>query len=200
MKSTHSQPATKKILLLSANPKPQSFTESLALAYFENASKENEVKRFHLADMDFDPNLSHGYDKDQPLEESLKAFQSAITWCDHLVIITPIWWGGLPAKLKGLFDRTFLPGFAFQYEGKKALPKQLLKGKTARIVMLMDSPPWYYRLTQGAPALGQLKSATLKFVGFKSVKTNMVGPIVHSSVNFRKKWIDQVSKLGQLAA
>ena len=49
-----------------------------------------------------------------------------------MVIFTPIWWGALPAKLKGLIDRTFLPGFAFQYEEGKLMPKQLLKGRTAR--------------------------------------------------------------------
>ena len=32
----------------------------------------------------------------------------SLTWAEHVVLILPMWWGGLPAKTKGLFDRTLL--------------------------------------------------------------------------------------------
>jgi len=92
-----------------------------------------------------------------------------------------------------------LPGFAFQYEKGNVFPKKLLKGRTARIVMTMDTPPWYYFVIQGAPAIRQLKAATLKFVGFKSVKNKMIGPIIGSTTKSRSKWLNDVSKLGYAA-
>ena len=76
------------------------------------------------------------------------------------------------------------------------MPKKLLQGRTARIVMTMDTPPWYYLMIQGAPAIRQLKVATLKFVGFKSVKSKMIGPIISSTKESRSKWLNEVSKLG----
>ena len=186
----------KKVLVLSANPKNESYNRQLADAYVESNQEQFDVQLLRLAEMQFNPDLYEGYDKDQPLEEALKGFQEALLWCDHLVIFTPIWWGALPAKLKGLIDRTFLPGFAFQYEQGKAMPKKLLIGKTARIVATMDTPPWYFRLAQGAPAIKQLKTTTLEFVGFKSVKTKMIGPIRNSTDDFRARWINYAGKLG----
>lgn len=190
---------SKRILVLAANPNNTSFTNFLAETYASSAKKNNEVQLLTLSDMEFNLDLSAGYAEAHSLEDSLKAFQTSLEWCEHLVIFTPIWWGSLPAKLKGLIDRTFLPGFAFQYEEGKLIPKKLLKGRTARIVMTMDTPPWYYLLIQGAPAIKQLKTTTLEFVGFNSVKTKMMGPIISSTEESRSKWIDDVAKLGDFA-
>lgn len=187
---------SKRVLVLAANPKKDSFIGSLAEAYANSAEKNNEVQLLKISDMEFNMDLSGGYDEESSIEGSLKSFQASLEWCDHLVILTPLWWGSLPAKLKGLIDRTFLPGFAFQYETGKSNPKKLLQGKTARIVMTMDTPPWYYSLIQGAPAIKQLKATTLEFVGFNSVKSKMIGPIISSTKESRTKWVNDMSKLG----
>lgn len=189
----------KRVLVLAANPKKESFINYLAETYANSAENKHEVRLVRLADMEFNLDLSGGYSEEYAMEASLKSFQASIEWCEHLVVFTPIWWGALPAKLKGLIDRTFLPGFAFQYEQGKLMPKKLLKGRTARIVMTMDTPPWYYFMIQGAPAIRQLKNATLKFVGFKSVKSKMVGPIISSTRDSRSKWVEEISKLGHSA-
>jgi len=178
----------KRILILSANPRKNSFVHQLALAYSGAAQKNHDVQLHDLAHMTFNSDLSQGYEEEQSLE-----------WCDHLVILAPVWWGALPAKLKGLIDRTFLPGFAFQYEEGKAIPKKLLKGKTARVILTMDTPPWYYVLIQRAPVIHQLKKATLEFVGFTSIKSKMIGPIISSSKDARSKWLGYAAGLGQMA-
>ena len=76
------------------------------------------------------------------------------------------------------------------------IPKKLLQGQTARLVLKMDPTPWYYRFIQGAPAISQLKVATLEFVGFKSVESKIIGPVISSKKEAREQWIDEVSKLG----
>jgi putative NADPH-quinone reductase len=191
---------SKRVLVLAANPKNNSFISYLAEAYASSAEEKNEVQLLKISDMEFSLDLSGGYAKEHSMEDSLKSFQASLEWCEHLVVFTPIWWGSFPAKLKGLIDRTFLPGFAFQYEKGKSIPKKLLQGKTARIVMTMDTPPWYYYLIQGAPALKQLRTATLKFVGFNSVKSKMIGPIISSTKESRTKWVNDMSKLGFTAS
>ena len=126
---------SKRVLVLAANPKKDSFISSLAEAYANSAQKKHEVQLLKLSDMEFNMDLSGGYAEESSMEDSLKSFQASLEWCDHLVILTPLWWGSLPAKLKGLIDRTFLPGFAFQYEKGKSIPKKLLKGKTASLTL-----------------------------------------------------------------
>jgi NAD(P)H dehydrogenase (quinone) len=66
--------------------------------------------------------------------------------------------------------------------------------------MTMDTPPWYYSLIQGAPAIKQLKTTTLEFVGFHSVKNKMIGPIISSTKESKIKWMNDVSKLGLTAS
>lgn len=187
---------SKRILVLSGNPKPDSFSDALANRYVESARQHHAVRIHKISSMDFDPNLNVGYASDQCLEPDLLAFQHSVQWADHLLITTPIWWGAVPAKLKGLFDRTFLPGFAFKYMKGKTIPAKLLTGKTARIVMTMDTPTWYYRHFQGAPALRQLKTATLEFCGFNDVRNNMFGPLISANENKRTQWLESVDRLG----
>jgi len=186
----------KRILVLSGNPKAVSFSGQLAEAYKDAAQRGHEVRIHRVADMAFDPDLDAGYARDKHLEPDLAAFQDSVRWADHLLITTPVWWGALPAKLKGVFDRTFLPGFAFKYQKGKLIPDKLLTGKTARIVMTMDTPPWYYSLFQGAPALKQLKIATLEFCGFARVRSNMLGPVISSDAARRAQWLEKVGRLG----
>lgn len=188
----------KKILVICGNPKAQSFCEHLAETYAQAAADKHSVRIVKLAELNFDPNLTYGYRQPQPLEADLLAFQANIQWAEHVVIITPIWWGGIPAKFKGLIDRTFLSGFAFQYEKGKLIPAKLLRHKTSRIIMTMDTPPWYYKWFQGAPALKQLDTATLVFSGFKRAKSNMLGPVMSAKEPQLQQWRALVQRLGNL--
>lgn len=188
----------KKILVICANPKAQSFCEQLATTYAQAAEELHSVRIVKLAELSFDPNLADGYRQPQSLEADLQTFQADIQWAEHVVIVVPIWWGGIPAKFKGLIDRIFLPGFAFQYEKGKLIPAKLLRHKTSRIIMTMDTPPWYYKWIQGAPALKQLDTATLVFSGFKRAKSNMWGPVISAKEPQLQQWQAQAQRLGSL--
>lgn len=39
--------------------------------------------------------------------------QAKLSWADTLIVQFPLWWYGMPAILKGWFDRVFVAGFAF---------------------------------------------------------------------------------------
>ncbi|MEU6644892.1 NAD(P)H-dependent oxidoreductase [Saccharomonospora sp. NPDC046836] len=47
------------------------------------------------------------------LSSDITAEQERIAWADTLVVQFPMWWFGMPAILKGWFDRVFVNGFAF---------------------------------------------------------------------------------------
>ncbi|MFC3153020.1 NAD(P)H-dependent oxidoreductase [Litoribrevibacter euphylliae] len=180
-----------KTLLINANPKVHSFSFELANAYETGAIQNSQVRRFNLSDMAFNPSLDTGYDAIQPLEPCLKEFQEAVLWADHLVIVSPIWWGGLPAKFKGLLDRTFLPGVTFKFEEDNPEPVPLLAGKTAHLVLTMDAPENLLKF-QAAPVLEQLDRFTLKFCGVNTIQSTLLGSVIMSDETQRQTWLDQL--------
>ncbi|WP_027250733.1 NAD(P)H-dependent oxidoreductase [Photobacterium halotolerans] len=187
---------SKNILLLNANPKTESFARVLADAYEVEAREQFTVHRVNLSDMDFNPNLVAGYDAIQPLEPCLEAFQRQLAGADHLVLISPIWWGGIPAKFKGLIDRAILPGFAFQFEENNPYPVQLLQGKTARIILSMDAPA-ELQAEQAEPVQAQLDRFTLQFCGVSPADTTLLGSVISSTETQRDSWLREIQALGR---
>ena len=186
------------ILIINGHPNKDSFNFALAAAYKKGAlSSGAEIKEIVIADLKFNPNLNHGYQKRTELEPDLLDSWDKIKWADHLVWIHPVWWGGLPAITKGFIDRVFLSGFAFQYRENSVWWDKLLSGKTAQIITTLDQPGWYYRLMFGKPSVNQLKKSTLEFCGVKPVKVTYLGPVKSSNEVTRKKWMDKVEYLGK---
>ena len=47
------------------------------------------------------------------LSADIRAEQAKLDWADAVVLQFPLWWAGMPAILKGWFDRVFVKGFAY---------------------------------------------------------------------------------------
>ncbi|WP_306354186.1 NAD(P)H-dependent oxidoreductase [Flavobacterium sp. '19STA2R22 D10 B1'] len=188
----------KKILIINGHPNPNSLCFSLAKAYKDGAIEANAmVKEITVTTLSFNPNLAYGYQKRTTLEPDLEEAWEKILWAQHIVWIHPVWWGGVPAVLKGFIDRLFLPGRAFQYIENSYQWEKLLKGKTAHIITTLDQPGWYYYLFYGKPSVNQLKKSTLEFCGITPVKVTYIGIVKNSTQEKRSKWIAQIKKLGQ---
>ena len=191
----------KKILIIQGNPDKNSFCDALAESYKKGALRTKvDVKEIHVREIDFDPFLPFGYKKEIELEQGLIDSQHMIKWADHLVFVYPTWWGTMPALLKGFIDKVFLPGFGFQYRKGSVWWDKLLKGKSARLIVTMDTPPWYFRLFYGRPGHNAMKKSTLEFCGVKPVKISSIGPVKHSKKSKRISWLTQVQKLGEKIA
>ena len=188
----------KKILSVLGHPCQESFCGQLAEAFKQGAQGAGHtVNTIHLGSLQFDPILREGYQGDQELEPDLKNAQQQIAWADYLVFVYPIWWGALPALLKGFIDRTFLPGFAFKYHEGTLGWDRLLTGKSAQLIATMDSPPWYYRWVSRMPGHNQMKKTILEFSGIKPVKIASFGSVKASDQARRTKWLEAVYNLGQ---
>jgi NAD(P)H dehydrogenase (quinone) len=191
---------SKNILIILGHPQKQSFCGTLAQAYAKGAEEVgHEVQQIALGELEFDPILWNGYHKIQALESDLVKAQQAIKWAQHLVFVYPTWWGAMPALLKGFFDRVFLPGFAFKYRDNSMMWDRLLSGRSAQLIVTMDTPPWYYRWVFRMPGHNQMKKTILEFSGIKPVKVISIGPIKTSTEQQRTRWIDKVAKLGSSA-
>lgn len=188
---------SKRILVILGHPANDSFCGTLADSYIKGAtSTGNEVQLLALGNLSFDPVLHKGYAVIQELEPDLMAAQAAIIWAQHIVFVYPIWWGAMPALLKGFIDRVFLPGFAFKYRDNSAFWDRLLAGRSAHLLVTMDSPPWYFRWVSRMPGHHQMKRTILEFCGIKPVTISSFGPIKNSSPQKREKWLAQAHAHG----
>jgi NAD(P)H dehydrogenase (quinone) len=188
----------KRILIIQGHPDEDSFCASAAKVYQNGAeSKQAEVKLLQIGKMDFNPNLAFGYKKRTELEVDLIEAQKLIKWADHLVFVYPTWWGTMPALLKGFLDRTLLPGFGFKYRKDSLLWDKLLKGKTARLIVTMDTPIWYYYLIYRGAGHIIMKKGILNFCGINPVRISTLGPIKTSNNGKRTKWLQKIQRLGE---
>ncbi len=188
----------KRIAIIIGHPDKESYNYALAQAYKKGAqSTGSEVQEVVLADLEFNPNLQYGYRKRTELEPDLLKSQEILKWADHLVWVYPVWWGSVPAIMKGFLDRVLLPGFAFSKREDSLWWDKHFTGKTARIICTLDQPPWYYRLINKSPSHHAMRKGTLQFIGVKKVRITTIGPIRLSKKAYRVKWLKKIEKLGQ---
>lgn len=188
----------KKILIINGHPDAESYNFALSEAYKKGALASGaEVKEIHIRNLEFNPNLQFGYRKRTELEPDLIKSQEKITWADHIVWVYPVWWGSVPAIMKGFIDRVLLPGFAFKKREGSVWWDKFLTGKTSRIICTLDQPAWFYSTINGSPSHKAMKRLTLKFVGVKKVKITTIGPLRLSKLEFRKNWLNKVEALGK---
>ncbi len=194
----HRSYMTKRAVLVVGHADPQSFNFRLADAYARGfAQAGGHVTRFDLATLDFDPILRTGYREPQPLEPDLVRVRQAIESSDHLAWVFPTYWAAPPALVRGLFDRVFLPGFAFRYEKGKALPVGLLKGRSARVLLTMDSPGFWYTLHYRRSVHRSFGTGSLAFCGISPVEFTSIYDMLHLGEEAREKWVRKAEAIGK---
>lgn len=187
----------KKILIINGHPDSSSLGHELAASYMKGAESAGaDCRLVNLSELGFDPVLHHGYRQRTELEPELVEMQQAIKDATHLVFVYPTWWGTYPALLKGFIDRVFLPGFAFKYRENSLLWDKLLKGRSARLIVTMDTPLWYYKLVYKSPGHHSMKNSILNFCGVKPVKISAFGPVKSAGEQKIKAWIKKTEQLG----
>ncbi len=191
-------PMQQRVLIINGHPDELSYTYSLTQAYERGAIEAGAtVKHLVIGQLQFNPNLQFDYRQRIELEPDLLEALESIRWATHLVWVHPVWWGGLPALMKGFIDRLFLPGIAFKYRPGSVWWDKLFTGKTARIITTLDQPAWYYQVMFGNPSINQLKKSVLLLCGVKPVRVTYIGPVRSSTADRRIHWLETVSRLGR---
>ena len=187
----------KKIFILLGHPDKETKSGYFADSYERGAREAgHEIKRFNIAELKFDPILHKGYKEIQELEPDLVMVQENIKWADHFVIFYPSWWSTMPALLKGMFDRMWLPGFAFNFNKNSPGWIKRLKGKSALVVVSSDSHPLIARIIMG-DSTNEIKRGVLKFAGFSPVDILKIGPLKNISQEKKEKWGRNLYELGK---
>ena len=190
---------SKKIVILLGNPDPDTFTGAIA-DHYQTAAEEagHEVARFNIGSMQFDPILHKGYKVIQPLEPDLISLQEAIKAADHFVVVYPNWWCTMPAILKGLFDRMWIPGFAFNFDKETKKCIRHLKGKTGRIIVVAGTNGPFATWWMYGDYTNEIQHGILGFAGINSSVCTF-GPSEKVSEEKKRTWLKRVETLGSKA-
>lgn len=190
----------KNVLVVLGHPDANSYTGQVADSYQLGAEEAGHtVTRVNLGELQFDPILHHGYSQIQELEPDLLDLQEKFKAADHIVIIYPNWWCTMPALLKGLFDRFWLPGFAFNFDKKTKKLIKRLGGKTAHVIIVMGTQSPMGTWWQFGDYTNEIQYGILEFAGIKT-KVTAYGPAERVSDAVRANWLKEVAKLGQRGA
>lgn len=187
----------KRIFIWVAHPRNGSFNAALADSYQAGAEAGGaEVRRMDLADMDFDAKFD-GYADAPALEPDLVAWQRAVEWADHVLIVHPIWWGTLPARAKAMLDRALTGGFAYRYlPGPGVKWDKLLAGRSGDALITADAPTWMDTLFYLGSWRRMLRKQIYDFCGIKPRRIVQIGSIKLSDAQRRQRWLDKARAMG----
>ena len=109
------------ITIVLSHPWHGSFNKAIVDTIIQKLEAEN--KAYQLIDLHkdkFNPAFDEAdlavFGKGQSVDPLVGEYQEKLKNSDEIVFVFPIWWGNMPAMLKGFFDKTLLYGFAYNYE------------------------------------------------------------------------------------
>ena len=107
-----------RVLVIYCHPVAESFAAAAHVVVLEALRQAgHEVTDVDLYAEAFDPVMSRqerlDYQNPERNERLVKHYDDQLAVTEALVLIYPAWWYGMPAMLKGYFDRVWLPGVAF---------------------------------------------------------------------------------------
>jgi NAD(P)H dehydrogenase (quinone) len=186
-----------KYLIIIAHPNSASFSSSLIKALSEHlANAGNEVKIRNLYEIGFNPVLSaddFSSFADNQTPKDIAAEQEYVKWAEHIIFAFPVWWGGMPAILKGYLDRVLAEGFAYEYVDNGSSGNGLLsylKGSTICATGLSSED---FKDSQNAMKVITEKTI-FGFTGIKPCKQLFYGSVPIVSDEVRKSYIADAIK------
>lgn len=191
-----------KITLIQGHPdlEQKRFCHALADAYAEGAATAGrELRRINVGTLDFPLIRTQAEFEERPPPPDIENAQQAIRWAEHLVVVYPLWLGTMPALLKGFFEQTFRYGFAIS-EDTDRMPRKLLAGRSARVVITMGMPALVYRWYFRAHSLKSLERNILGMSGIKPISENLIGLVGALDEPGAERWLEKLRRLGERGA
>lgn len=111
----------------------------------------HEVSVIDLAVDDFNPVMGldewHQYmSRSGTISVELKRYVDLVRHAEVLVFVYPTWWSGVPAQLKGWFDRVLVPGVAFSFNANGKVRPALEHTRRIFVFSTYGSPKLYVKL------------------------------------------------------
>ena len=146
-----------RVHVIFAHPRADSFNAALhetILAALRQAG--HEIDDLDLYAENFQPVLTAeergAYDTVGENLASIERYVERLRATEALVISAPTWWYGMPAMLKGYFDRVWVPGVAFDLQPHGGAIRPCLTNiRKYAVVTTTGSPWWFMRLYMRDP-------------------------------------------------
>jgi NAD(P)H dehydrogenase (quinone) len=121
------------------------------------AARGHEVVDVDLYAENFDPVMSRqerlDYQNTERNIRPVRKYDEQLATAEAIVLVYPAWWYGMPAMLKGYFDRVWLPGVAFDVTPDgRVLTERLQRIRRIVVVTTYGGPWWMVRIALGDPA------------------------------------------------
>jgi NAD(P)H dehydrogenase (quinone) len=147
-----------RVLVIYCHPVAESFAAAAHRIVLEALrTAGHEVTDVDLYAEEFDPVMNRqerlDYHNPERNERLVKRYDDQLVATEALVLIYPAWWYGMPAMLKGYFDRVWLPGVAFDVTSEGDVSTERLKQlRRIMVVTTYGGPWWMVRFAIGDPA------------------------------------------------
>ena len=138
-----------RVNVVYAHPLADSYQASLHRRLVQTLkARGDEVVDFDLYGMKFNPAMDaeerRSHFEVSRIPKDLQVYIDALRWAEACVFCFPTWWSGMPAMLKGYFDRVWRPGVAYELPPDGSLIKPaLLNIRRMGVVTTCGSPWWY---------------------------------------------------------
>lgn len=135
------------VTIVLSHPWHGSFNKAILDTVTNKFDKEN--KPYTVIDLNkdnFNPVFTEQelalYSRGQYVDPLVGKYQEIINKSDEIIFIYPIWWGTIPAILKGFFDKVLLVNFAYNYNNGWT---PLLKINKSTVITTSESPTENFR-------------------------------------------------------
>ncbi|MDR2026373.1 MAG: NAD(P)H-dependent oxidoreductase [Prevotellaceae bacterium] len=186
-----------KYLIVFAHPNPASFSSSLIKALCDHlVNAGNEVELRDLYGIGFNPVLSaddFSSLADNKVPEDIATEQEYVKRAEHIIFVFPVWWGGMPAIMKGYIDRVLSEGFAYEYVDEGSNGNGLLSHLTCSMICATGLSSEDFQTAQDAMKV-IAEGVICGFTGIKPGKQLFYGSVPTVSDEVRKSYIQEVIK------
>jgi NAD(P)H dehydrogenase (quinone) len=147
-----------QVLVIYCHPVAESFAAAAhGITLQTLAARGHEVVDVDLYAENFDPVMSRqerlDYQNTERNIRPVRKYDEQLATAEAIVLVYPTWWYGMPAMLKGYFDRVWLPGVAFDVTPDgRVLTERLQRIRRIVVVTTYGGPWWMVRIALGDPA------------------------------------------------
>ncbi|QXV65585.1 NAD(P)H-dependent oxidoreductase [Mucilaginibacter sp. 21P] len=184
----------KQVVIVNADINKTDTTNALIEAYREGAeSASANVKVIAIADLKFNPNKPL-IGRKTDLEPDLADAMMKLKWASHVIIFCPVYKTSINFKIKGFFDRIFLPDQVFVVNQGNF--NNDFRGRSARIVSILDEEAWADWQVNQKPTYLSIKKNVLERCRIHPVHTSTIGHLYSLENEYTQKWLKKLFNFG----
>ena len=183
------------ITIVFSHPWHGSFNHAILKTVTDKLNRENlNYQIIDLSNDNFNPAMSTEelrlYSKGESNYPLTNKYLHMLQQTNEIIFIFPIWWGMLPANLKGFFDKVLLKGHSFNYDSKGNILPNLHISRTLIITTSQGDTDIYRPYIEG-----YLIPYLLNSVGMNNASWFNCTHTSHGPDENRKNFLQQISDM-----